>query len=99
MRRGRPSRYAARMSSNTPAAGRISLSDWQAGGATMDYRGHRIFVRSEGPADAPVLLLIHGFPTASWDWEALWPALARRWRVIAPDLIGFGFSAKPADHA
>lgn len=62
----------------------------------MAYRGHRIFLRSEGPADAPVLLLIHGFPTASWDWEALWPQLTQRWRVIAPDLIGFGFSAKPS---
>jgi pimeloyl-ACP methyl ester carboxylesterase len=89
----------ARMSSTTtPVRSRIALSDWAAGGASLDYRGHRIFLRSEGPPDAPVLLLIHGFPTASWDWEALWPQLVRRWRVIAPDLIGFGFSAKPADH-
>jgi pimeloyl-ACP methyl ester carboxylesterase len=89
----------ARMSSTTtPVRSRIALSDWAAGGAALDYRGHRIFLRSEGPPDAPLLLLIHGFPTASWDWEALWPQLVRRWRVIAPDLIGFGFSAKPADH-
>jgi len=87
------------MSSMTSQApDRLSLSDWLAGGASMDYRGHRIFVRSQGSPDAPVLLLIHGFPTASWDWEALWPALARRWRVIAPDLIGFGFSDKPVGY-
>jgi pimeloyl-ACP methyl ester carboxylesterase len=79
----------------TPSPARIELSSWLAAGRHMDYRGHRIFLRSDGPADAPVLLLIHGFPTASWDWEALWPQLTRRWRVIAPDLIGFGFSAKP----
>jgi pimeloyl-ACP methyl ester carboxylesterase len=39
--------------------------------------------------------LIHGFPTASWDWFSLWPALAARYRVLALDMIGFGFSAKP----
>jgi pimeloyl-ACP methyl ester carboxylesterase len=52
-------------------------------------------VRTAGEARAPALLLIHGFPTASWDWEALWPELSRRYRLHAPDLIGFGFSAKP----
>ena len=44
-------------------------------------------------------MLIHGFPTASWDWEALWPDLTRRFRVYTLDLIGFGLSAKPADYA
>jgi pimeloyl-ACP methyl ester carboxylesterase len=83
------------MSMPPPVPRRIALSDWAAGGSFLDYRGHRVFLRSEGRADAPVLLLIHGFPTASWDWEALWPRLAGRWRVVAPDLIGFGFSAKP----
>jgi pimeloyl-ACP methyl ester carboxylesterase len=52
-------------------------------------------VRSGGDAGAEALLLVHGFPTASWDWEALWPALASRYRVLTLDLIGFGFSAKP----
>jgi pimeloyl-ACP methyl ester carboxylesterase len=75
---------------------RISLSDWRAAGAHFEHRGHRVFFRDAGARDAPVLLLIHGFPTASWDWEALWPELATHWRLIAPDLIGFGFSAKPA---
>jgi pimeloyl-ACP methyl ester carboxylesterase len=71
------------------AEGRIDLS----------HRGHALFHRVAGPRDAPVLLLIHGFPTASWDWHALWPVLASRFRVIAPDLLGFGFSAKPPRHA
>ncbi len=38
---------------------------------------------------------MHGFPTASWDWHRLWPALVARWRVIAIDMIGYGFSDKP----
>jgi pimeloyl-ACP methyl ester carboxylesterase len=74
---------------------RIPLQTWQSGGSAMSHRGHSIFTRCEGPATAPVLLLIHGFPTASWDWEALWPELTRRWRVLALDMIGFGFSDKP----
>jgi len=42
------------------------------------------------------LLLIHGFPTASWDWHRIWPQLTARFRVIiAADMLGFGFSAKP----
>ncbi len=45
--------------------------------------------------DGPPLLVIHGFPSASWDWHLLWPELVRRFRVIALDMIGFGFSDKP----
>ena len=77
---------------------RITLTDWIAGGRYVDYRGHRIFVRDAGPADAEALVLIHGFPTASWDFEALWPDLAQRYRVYTLDMIGFGVSAKPAGY-
>lgn len=75
-----------------------SLRAWHDAGFRFTHRGHAIFARRDGPADAPVLLLIHGFPTASWDWAALWPALAARYRVLTLDLIGFGFSAKPPAH-
>lgn len=44
------------------------------------------------------MLLIHGFPTASWDWHYLWQPLAQRNLVIACDMLGFGDSAKPLDH-
>jgi len=72
-----------------------SIVDWRRAGAFFEHRGHRIFWREEGASDAPVLLLIHGFPTASWDWEALWPGLTQRYRVLTFDMIGFGFSDKP----
>ncbi|RMH16697.1 MAG: alpha/beta fold hydrolase, partial [Gemmatimonadetes bacterium] len=49
-----------------------------------------MFYRVGGPADAPALVLIHGFPTASWDWHLLWPKLAERFRLLAFDLIGYG---------
>jgi len=77
---------------------RIRLSDWAATGGRFEYRGHSIFVRDEG-AGEEALLLIHGFPTASWDWEAIWPDLAQRFHAYTLDMIGFGFSAKPRDYA
>ena len=52
----------------------------------------------DGSNGRPVLLLIHGFPTASWDWRAVWPLLQPRFRLIAPDMIGFGFSARPRNY-
>ncbi|WP_457652756.1 alpha/beta fold hydrolase [Rhodocaloribacter sp.] len=72
------------------------LRDWHASGRTFDHCGHTIFYREDGEGEA--LVCIHGFPTASWDWHRLWPALTRRFRVIAPDMIGFGFSDKPAGY-
>lgn len=75
----------------------IPLDDWRSRGRRYLHRGHEVFYVEEG--SGPALLLIHGFPTASWDWSPLWPALTARFRVIAPDLIGFGFSAKPRAHA
>ena len=80
-------------------AKRISLDDWQTAGRFLDWCGHPIFVREGGAPDGEALVLIHGFPTASWDWEALWRSLTARYRVCALDMIGFGFSAKPKDYA
>ena len=61
--------------------------------ATVD--GTRIFYREAGPAGAPAVLLLHGFPTSSHMFRNLIPALADRYRLIAPDLPGFGFSDAP----
>ena len=57
--------------------------------------GHRVFYREAGPAGAPVVLLLHGFPTSSRMFRHLIPALADRYHVLAPDHIGFGQSATP----
>ena len=61
--------------------------------ATVD--GHRLFYREAGRPDAPALLLLHGFPTSSYMFRDLVPALADRYRVIAPDHLGFGLSDAP----
>jgi pimeloyl-ACP methyl ester carboxylesterase len=70
--------------------------------AVIHYRsakidGVDIFYRETGPADGPVVLLLHGFPTSSHMFRNLMPLLANRYRVIAPDYPGFGQSAAP-DH-
>ncbi|WP_369214070.1 alpha/beta fold hydrolase [Streptomyces flavofungini] len=59
-------------------------------------RGHEVFYREAGPADAPVVVLLHGFPTSSRMFRHLIPALADRFHVIAPDHLGFGRSATPS---
>ena len=66
---------------------------------TVNVDGLEVFYREAGPADAPVLLLLHGFPTSSHMFRDLIPRLADTWRVIAPDLPGFGQSAMPARDA
>jgi pimeloyl-ACP methyl ester carboxylesterase len=62
---------------------------------TADVDNQSIFYREAGPQDAPVLLLLHGFPSSSHMFRNLIPALADSYRVIAPDLPGFGFSDAP----
>lgn len=63
---------------------------------TVTVRGLDVYYREAGPADAPVLLLLHGFPSSSHMFRDLIPLLADRYRVIAPDHIGFGRSSAPA---
>ncbi len=57
--------------------------------------GSKIFYREAGPKTAPTILLLHGFPTSSHMFRNLIPTLADRYHVIAPDLLGFGFSDVP----
>jgi pimeloyl-ACP methyl ester carboxylesterase len=63
---------------------------------TADIDGFKIFYREAGPAGAPALLLLHGFPSASHMFRDLIPLLADRFHVVAPDLPGFGQSDMPA---
>ena len=63
---------------------------------TSDVNGLKVFYRESGAADAPKLLLLHGYPSASHMFRDLIPQLADRFHVIAPDLIGFGQSDMPS---
>lgn len=75
----------------------IALDAWRAQGQDLVWARHRIRYWEAGTGQP--LLLIHGFPTASWDWHHLWQPLAERYRVIACDMLGFGHSSKPRGHA
>lgn len=60
-----------------------------------EIEGLDIFYREAGPKEAPAVLLLHGFPTSSHMFRDLIPALAVRYRVVAPDYPGFGYSSAP----
>jgi pimeloyl-ACP methyl ester carboxylesterase len=62
---------------------------------TVRIDGLDVFYREAGPKDAPAILLLHGFPTSSHMFRNLIPALADRYRVVAPDYPGFGNSSAP----
>lgn len=61
----------------------------------VDVDGFDVFYREAGPKDAPAILLLHGFPSASHMFRDLIPLLADRFRLVAPDLPGFGQSDMP----
>jgi pimeloyl-ACP methyl ester carboxylesterase len=61
----------------------------------MEIDGLEIFYREAGPANAPTVLLLHGFPSSSRMWEPLLPLLAGKYHLIAPDYPGFGNSSAP----
>ncbi|TBW54876.1 alpha/beta hydrolase [Marinobacter halodurans] len=74
----------------------ISVHRWQQAGKWFAYGEHAIFSRIDGRGDA--LLLLHGFPTASWDWNRIWSYLTPSHQVLVADMLGFGFSDKPVDY-
>src|SRR5271155_1486447 len=63
----------------------------------VEADGVQVFYRAAGEANAPVVLLLHGFPTSSFMFRELIPRLANDYRVIAPDLPGFGFTEVPLE--
>jgi pimeloyl-ACP methyl ester carboxylesterase len=65
----------------------------------VDVNGCSVFYREAGPPGAPVVLLPHGYPCSSYEFRNLIPRLADRWRVVAPDFPGCGYSATPDDFA
>ncbi len=73
-----------------------TLRDWREAKQSFAWQGHEI-AYWEGGAGEP-LMLIHGFPTASFDWHHVWDALTARFHVFACDMLGFGLSSKPQDH-
>lgn len=74
----------------------VKLTDLATRYKTVGIDGQEVFYREAGSSDAPVLLLLHGFPTSSNMFRNLIPKLAAKFHVIAPDYIGYGHSSMPA---
>jgi pimeloyl-ACP methyl ester carboxylesterase len=71
---------------------------WRTKGQHIDVNGRTLFLLDEGHANQDTVVMIHGFPTASWDWHRIWPHLGAQYRLVAMDMLGFGFSDKPTPH-
>jgi pimeloyl-ACP methyl ester carboxylesterase len=72
------------------------VAAWRERGGDEEFRGRRIHVFEQG-GRGPLLLLLHGFPSSSYDWRALLD-LETEQAALAPDFLGFGLSEKPRDH-
>jgi pimeloyl-ACP methyl ester carboxylesterase len=74
------------------------VKQWLSSGNHFTFKGHSIYYRQSLKRGKPAVLLIHGFPTSSYDFAPIWGELAKIYTVITADMIGFGFSAKPLPH-
>ncbi|WP_166256736.1 alpha/beta fold hydrolase [Marinobacter salicampi] len=82
----------------TVAGTALSPEQWQNDGKWFNYGNHAIFSRIMGEGEP--LVLLHGFPTASWDYSLLWPLFnLHKYRLLTLDMLGFGFSDKPVNYA
>ncbi len=75
------------------------LEQWCEAAQYFEANGYRFAYWTSNKIDdaRPWLLLIHGFPTSSWDWSGLWPTLEEKFNLVAMDMLGFGLSDKPAN--
>lgn len=74
----------------------MNVTTWYHDAATFNWKGQDIIYKLAAN-DKPWLVLIHGFPTCSYDWWKVWDHLAAHFNVLAPDMMGFGRSDKPKD--
>ncbi len=72
-----------------------SLEAWRHQGEWLDVDGNQIFTIEAGDPNNATILMVHGFPTSSWDFMGMWEDLAKDYHLVAMDMLGFGFSDKP----
>ncbi len=75
------------------------LKEWVDQGRMVKANGYDIFLHTSGKAKTKGhgILIVHGFPGSTWDWSGVVPELAKRTRVVIPDMVGFGHSEKPQE--
>lgn len=73
--------------------------NWKSKGKKVTIGSHSIFVIDEGRRDAPVLLILHGYPSCSYDYYKVLPILTKKYRVVVHDHLGFGYSDKSPEYS
>lgn len=73
------------------------ITDWREAGGFFQWQNHHVFYRMGEISKKETLLLIHGFPSASLDWQPIWDQLSLRFNLVTLDMLGFGLSDKPLD--
>jgi pimeloyl-ACP methyl ester carboxylesterase len=76
----------------------VEIQEWKESGTDRQIAGHRLFYHDVG-AGPDTIVILHGYPTSSHDFEEVLPVLSENYRVIIHDHPGFGFSEKPADYS
>lgn len=76
---------------------KANLNDWKNSGEYFTWGEHSIFLRKNFLKEDEVTLLLHGFPSSSFDHHKIWDALSEKFALLAYDMIGYGFSAKPVN--
>ncbi len=74
-----------------------ALEKWRSEGTVKDIDGHKIFVHTSGPKSDHGVLIVHGYPGSSWDWQGVVDRIGDTARVVVSDMRGFGMSEKPLD--
>jgi pimeloyl-ACP methyl ester carboxylesterase len=73
-----------------------ALDTWRSEGTVKDINGYQIFVHTSGPESDHGVLIVHGYPGSSWDWQGVVDRIGEA-RVVVSDMRGFGMSEKPLD--
>jgi pimeloyl-ACP methyl ester carboxylesterase len=73
----------------------VGVMDWRDDGRYIEHGGHKVFVFDTNSHPGPVVVILHGFPSSSFDWHLVVPELAKKVRVVALDFLGYGLSDKP----
>lgn len=76
----------------------MSPQEWKQKGAYQQTFDRQIFYVEDDRGHSESVLMVHGFPTCSFDWAPIWESLATNYNLLGPDMLGFGFSEKPNPH-
>ena len=80
-------------------AATLLAQQWKEKGRFLQVFGHNVFYVDEGDKQLPVIVILHGYPSASFDYKHVLPILTKHFRVVVHDHIGFGYSDKPKDYS